>query len=183
MIIPPLYWVSLYSGMCWWISIYWTIPASLGWSLLNHCEWSFWTGFWWCDLSFVSIAYVLVLASCHQVVSGFSKSCCLWLCPVPLVSLCFITPRRPAFSRQYLDMENCGIGSTLCHRRKPEISCPWLFLGSCDLMVLGRSFLGQGIWSSMVVSLVLSGVSKLMGDQLSHGPFNKGTITPGTGSL
>jgi hypothetical protein len=31
-------WVFLYSGLCWWISIYWSIPASLGWSLLDHVE-------------------------------------------------------------------------------------------------------------------------------------------------
>ena len=35
-------WVFLCGGICCWISIYWNIPASLGWSPLDHGKWSFW---------------------------------------------------------------------------------------------------------------------------------------------
>jgi hypothetical protein len=34
-------WVCLCSELCWWISLYWVILASLGWSLLDHDGWSF----------------------------------------------------------------------------------------------------------------------------------------------
>ena len=40
-------------------------------------------------------------------------------------------------------MESCGTGSAQGCRLKREGSCPQLFFGSCVLMVLGRSFLGQ----------------------------------------
>jgi hypothetical protein len=35
-------WVCLYSRLHWWISVHWTIPAFLGWILLDHDRWSFW---------------------------------------------------------------------------------------------------------------------------------------------
>jgi hypothetical protein len=40
-------------------------------------------------------------------------------------------------------MESCGTGSAPGYRWKPEGSCFWLFLGSCVLMALGWSLLGQ----------------------------------------
>ena len=54
-------------------------------------------------------------------------------------------------------MESCGTGSALGCRQKPEGSCPWLFLGSCVLMALGRSLLGQEFeqkWWSYLCSQV-----------------------------
>jgi hypothetical protein len=42
MIMSFFLWVCLCRRLFWWIFIYWTIPASLGWSLLDHGEWSFW---------------------------------------------------------------------------------------------------------------------------------------------
>ena len=33
--------VCLYGGFCWWIFIYWHIPASLGRSLFDHGRWCF----------------------------------------------------------------------------------------------------------------------------------------------
>ena len=48
--------------------------------------------------------------------------------------------------------------------RKPEESCPWLLLSSCVL----RS-LGQSLRAEVVVLPVLTGISALQGDQLSHG--------------
>ena len=34
--------VWLYRDLCWWISMYWTIPASMRLSLLDRDWWSFW---------------------------------------------------------------------------------------------------------------------------------------------
>jgi hypothetical protein len=36
-------------------------------------------GIWWCQIALISVAYVIVLASCHLVVSGISWPCCFWL--------------------------------------------------------------------------------------------------------
>jgi hypothetical protein len=54
-------------------------------------------------------------------------------------------------------MESCGKGSALGCRQKPEGSCPQLFLGSCVLMALGGSVLGQEFeekWWSYLCSQV-----------------------------
>jgi hypothetical protein len=54
-------------------------------------------------------------------------------------------------------MESCGTGSSPGCRQKPEGSCPRLFLGSCVLMALGRSLLGQEFeeqWWSYLCSQV-----------------------------
>jgi hypothetical protein len=101
------------------------------------------TGFCWCQVALISIACVLVLASGHLVISGISWSCCLWLCFVPPTSLCVSTPGRPILSRRNLDMESYRTGSALGCREKSEGSCPWMLLGSCVLMTLGRFLLGQ----------------------------------------
>jgi hypothetical protein len=57
-------------------------------------------------------------------------------------------------------MESCGTG----FRQKQEGSCSQLFLGSCVLMALGGSLLGQEFeqkwWSE------LTGVPVLLGNQL-----------------
>jgi hypothetical protein len=86
---------------------------------------------------------------------------------------CVISPGRPALSWKYL-----GIIWPLCHmigswlRQKPEGSCPRLLLSSCVLRSLGGS-----LWGEVVVIPVLTGLSALLGDQLSApwflcvGPF------------
>ena len=54
-------------------------------------------------------------------------------------------------------MESCGTGSALGCRQKPEGSCPQLILGSCVLMALGGSLLGQEFeekWWSYLCSQV-----------------------------
>jgi hypothetical protein len=52
------------------------------------------TGFWWCQVALVSVAYVLILSFCHLFISGVSWSCLLWLWLVLPVSLCVSTPGR-----------------------------------------------------------------------------------------
>ena len=61
-------------------------------------------------------------------------------------------------------MDSCGIGSAPGCRQKPEVSCPWLFLGSCVLKSLGRSLRAE-----VVVLPVLTGVPTLLVDQLFPG--------------
>ena len=54
-------------------------------------------------------------------------------------------------------MEGCGTGSIPGYRQKLEGSCPWMFLGSCVLMTLGWSLLGQEFeqkWWSYLCSQV-----------------------------
>jgi hypothetical protein len=128
----------------------------------THCGGK--TGFWWCQVALVSVAYVLALASCHLVISGVSLSCCLWLWLVSPASLCVSTTGRPVLSRRNLGMERCGTGSALGCRWKPEGSCPRQLLGSCVLRVLGRF-----LWAEVVALLALTGLSALLGEQLSPG--------------
>ena len=64
-------WVCLYSGIHWWISVYWTIPASLGWSLLDHDGWSF-----WCVLGFYLQEFWVIL---HWYSYGKLVWCSLYL--------------------------------------------------------------------------------------------------------
>ena len=42
-----------------------------------------------------------------------------------------------------MHIEISGTVSALEYRQKPEGACLWIFLGSCVLMALGRSLLGQ----------------------------------------
>jgi hypothetical protein len=77
---------------------------------------------------------------------------------------CFSTPGRPGLIRWNLGMESCCTGSALGHRWKLKGSCPRLFLHSCVLMVLGRSHRAE-----VEVSPLLSGMSALLGYQLSSG--------------
>ena len=54
-------------------------------------------------------------------------------------------------------MMSCGTGSALGCMQKLEGSCPQLFFGSCVLMDLGRSLLGQEVerkWWSYLCSKV-----------------------------
>jgi hypothetical protein len=37
------------------------------------------TGLWLCHVTLISVAYMLVLDSCHLVISGVNWLCCLWL--------------------------------------------------------------------------------------------------------
>ena len=41
------------------------------------------TEFWWCQITWVFVAYVLVLSSCHLVIAGATCTHCLWPEPVP----------------------------------------------------------------------------------------------------
>jgi hypothetical protein len=115
------------------------------------------TGFWWCHVSLVSVAYVLALVSSHTVISRVSWFCCLSLCLVPPARLCVSTPGRPVLYEGNLGIESCGTRSASQCRWKPEGSCPWLFLGSCVLIALGGSLLGQEFeqkWWSYLCSQV-----------------------------
>ena len=78
------------------------------------------TGFWWCQVGLVSVAYVFALASWHLVISGASWSHCLWLWLVPPASLCVSTPGRPGLSERNLGMKSCGTVSAPGCRQKPE---------------------------------------------------------------
>jgi hypothetical protein len=67
-------------------------------------------------------------------------------------------------------MESYGTGSAPGCRQKLEGSCPQLFLGSYVVMALGRCFLDQELEQKWLVVLpMLTGVSALLGDQLSPG--------------
>ena len=71
-------WVCLYSGIHWWISVYWTIPASLGWSLLDHDGWSF-----WCVLGFCLQEFYWV------ILHWYSYGKLVW-CSLSLFCLCVV---------------------------------------------------------------------------------------------
>jgi hypothetical protein len=100
------------------------------------------TGFWWCLVALVSVAYVLALAFHYLVISGVSWSCCFCLWLFLPVSLCVSTPGRLVFCGRNL---SCDTGTVPRCRQKLEGSCPCLFLGSYVLMALSGSFLGQEI--------------------------------------
>ena len=108
-------------------------------------------GFWWFGVALVSLAYVLALAPCHQVISDVHWSCCLWLWLVPPESLCVSTLGRPVLSGENLGMENCGTGSAL--------RCRWKLVGSYSQLFLGCVPLEPGIWGEVVVLPVLTGLS------------------------
>ena len=115
------------------------------------------TWLWNCHVAFVSVAYILALASCHLVICGGSWSCCLWLWLVPPEILCVSSTGRPDISGRKLGMESCATGSTLGCKGRPKISCLRLFFGWCVLMALGESLLGQKFeqkWWSFLCSQV-----------------------------
>ena len=78
------------------------------------------TGFWWCQVGLVSVAYAFALASWHLVISGTSWSHCLGLWLVPPASLCVSTPGRPGLSGRNLGMKSCSTVLALGCRQKPE---------------------------------------------------------------
>ena len=45
------------------------------------------TGFWWCQVTLISVACLLMLVSCHMVISSATCPHCIWLEPVPPVIL------------------------------------------------------------------------------------------------
>jgi hypothetical protein len=45
------------------------------------------TGFWCCQVALVSVAFILVLASCELIISCVNWPCYLWLEPFPPVNL------------------------------------------------------------------------------------------------
>ena len=123
------------------------------------------TGFWWCQIILVSVAYVLALASCHLVISGVSWSCCLWLWLVPPASLCV--------SCETISLrDEFGYGG-LWHRVSSRVQTEtWRILSLFVLWFLwpdksGLVPLGSGIWKEVVVLPVLTSVTALLGDQLS----------------
>ena len=63
-------------------------------------------------------------------------------------------------------MESCGTGSALGCRQKPEGSCPQLILGSCVLMALGGSLLGQEFEQKWWSYLCSQECPHFWGDQL-----------------
>ena len=105
----------------------------------------------------ISFGFFCLCSSPSLSPSGYLWSYCFWLWLVPPVSLCVSTTGWPVLSGQNLGMESCGTESALGCRWKPEGFCPWLFLGSCVLMALGGSLLGQEFeqkWCSYLCSQV-----------------------------
>ena len=80
------------------------------------------------------------------VLAGLSVSDCV----LSLLQAC-VTPGRLVLSGKNLGNEGYGTGSALGCRWKPEGSCPRLCLGSCVLIALAGSLLGQDfeqkLWS------------------------------------
>jgi hypothetical protein len=80
------------------------------------------------------------------MLAGLSVSDCV----LSLLQVC-VTPGRLVLSGKNLGNEGYGTGSALGCRWKPEGSCLRLFLGSCVLIALGMSPLGQDfeqkLWS------------------------------------
>jgi hypothetical protein len=76
-----------------------------------HCSGA--TGFWWCQIALVYVAYVLPLASYHLDISDVRWCCCLLLWQVLLASLCVSTSGRQILSWQYLGVECCVPWSAL----------------------------------------------------------------------
>ena len=104
------------------------------------------TGFWWCQVALVAVAYVLALASCYLEFSGVSWSCCLWLWLVPPASLCVSTPGIPVLFGRNLVMESCGTGQVQGVDRTGHI----LYLGVCWFLcpdASGWDLLGPRIWA------------------------------------
>jgi hypothetical protein len=107
--------------------------------------------------SLVSVAYVLAVDSHHLDISGVSLSvsdCGL--------SFCVSISRRPVLFRRNSGMESIGSCSAPGCRPKPGRSCPWMFLGSCALIDLGRPLVTE-----VVVFPVLTVVLALLGEQIS----------------
>jgi hypothetical protein len=69
------------------------------------------TGFWWCRVALIFVAYILALASLYLVISGVRWSCCLWLWLVPPALLC--TPGRSVLSGENFGLQSCATGSAL----------------------------------------------------------------------
>ena len=63
---------------------------------------------WLCHVAYVFVAYALFPTFCNLVISGVSRSCCLWLWIVPPASLCVGSPGRPVLSGRNLGMESWG---------------------------------------------------------------------------
>ena len=83
---------------------------------------------------------LLLLAIWLSVVfSGLAFS--NWL--VPTTSPFVNTHERPVLSERNLGTEHCGTDSALGCKWNLEVSCPWLFIGSCVLMALVMFLFGQ----------------------------------------
>jgi hypothetical protein len=68
--------VYLYSVLHWWIFVYWTIPVSLGWSILDHGEWCF-----WCVGSWIQLVRILLSALCQGSLLSLCGLDVRWLWP------------------------------------------------------------------------------------------------------
>ena len=78
-------------------------------------------------------------------------------CDFPILQVCVSVLLGDQFSWRNLGMESYGTGSALWCRQKPEGSCPQPILGSCVLMAMGGSLLGQEFeekWWSYLCSKV-----------------------------
>lgn len=84
-------WVHLCGELCLLIYLCWTVPASLGWSQLDHSEWSF-----GCVLEFdLQVSCGEICVHVHQPIHKTPSGIPLWhrilLPPTPVYS----TPRQP----------------------------------------------------------------------------------------
>jgi hypothetical protein len=112
---------------------------------VSTARWGGRTGFWWCQIALVSVAYALALASHYLVISGVSWSFWLWLWLVPPASLSVSTPGRQVLSGRNLGMESCGTGSPLGYRKDLVPWCSlvlvfwWLWVGPSWARNLNRN--------------------------------------------
>jgi hypothetical protein len=65
-------------------------------------------GFWCCQVILVSVAYVLMLASCHLIISSATCSCYIWLEPVLSVILVVSELLSVQLSLWSCDLGSCG---------------------------------------------------------------------------
>ena len=103
-----------------------------------------WNGLWLCQVAWVSDAKVLVLASCHVVISGISLPCCLWLelLHPGVLYHCANTPGKTIslLGRVFGCLWNSLISQVQMKTGKIQSQ---LLHGSCALCVPGSSCFGQ----------------------------------------
>jgi hypothetical protein len=135
------------------------------------------TGFWWCQVALISVAYVLVLPSCHLVISGVSWSAVsdwslslLWACELE----CVRTPGGQSVSGCDWGGDGWSIGSTPRHRCKQEGFCPsWVGF----LCLLGPQWVPvrPNIGAIVIDSPVILDVSELLWVMLFLGVESQST--------
>jgi hypothetical protein len=107
-------------------------------------------------LTFLSLPFAIWLSG--LVLTGLAVSDCGF----SLLQACVSVLMGDQFSQEKFGMESCDTMSALGCRQKLEGSCLQLVLGYCVLMALGRSLRVE-----VVISTVVTGLSVLLGDQLS----------------